>query len=319
METCQRPAVDPDRELDPAEATWLVVGRDPALARVVATLPVDPAVHGPGAEAWPVAARDLAVGPRQVIWGTFLICQAAVEAERIVPAQEPLQVVPQRSPPVVLRPISCMTDRQRNPARALEHAQVPATLLPTFHVPALAVVAFNDPRLFPARMVVAFNDPRLVQDKTVVESSDPRLDRVRTAAEFNGPRLDRARTAAESNGPRLVPARMAAEFNVPFAQMAAIDPFDRATVHGQAARDKAAVVRNGNRAIGQIIGPTISMIGTSGTIGAKTTSLRSTTTSATTGAISTVGMTAIGGTITGTLISIGIRTSIGGAGRRLAP
>jgi hypothetical protein len=112
-----------------------VAVRDLARGRVAATLPADLAAHVPAVETWPAAARGLAVGPPQTTWETFLICQGAAEAERIVPAQGPLRVEPRRSLRVVPRPISCITGHQRNPvSRALVQVRVlvPAISPPIF-------------------------------------------------------------------------------------------------------------------------------------------------------------------------------------------
>ena len=130
METCRRLAVAQDQALDLVAATLLVVERDLARGRVVATLPVDRAAHGRAVETWQVVVRALApvrgraVVRRQVIWETFLISPARVVAVRIVLVRvQRLRAARQRSLPVVPHPISCKTDRQLNLALAL----VPAT------------------------------------------------------------------------------------------------------------------------------------------------------------------------------------------------
>jgi hypothetical protein len=333
MEICRRRVVDQEQAHDPVVGILPVAVRDLERGLVVATLPVDPAARGPAVVTWLVAARGLAVGPRQVIWGTFLICQGRAEAVHIVPAPEPLQGVPLRLPPAALRQISCMTGHQRNPAGVPDHARVPVTLPRMFRDLARVEVEFNVPPHYrdkmvvefsvllhdPVRMAAEYSVPRRDQDRMVVEFNVPPRVPDKTAAEFNVPRRDQDRMVAESNVPRHVQVKMVAAFNVQYDPTTAAGFQTAGQIVGRIVPVRAVPGNDGNRATGPIIGPTASMIGTNGTIGARTITSRSTITGATIGVITTIGLITIGGTITIILTSIGTRTLTGGVGRPSAP
>jgi hypothetical protein len=112
---------------------------------------------------------------------------------------------------------------------------------------------------------------------------------------------------------------MAAGFSDPrldLGRMAAVNKFVPATIRGQIVPARAAVGSNGVPAteIGRTIGLAKSMIGTNGTIGARTITSTSTTIGTITGATTTIGLTTTGGMITTIFIGTMAQDSIAGVG-----
>ena len=156
-----------------------------------------------------------------------------------------------------------------------------------------------------------FNVPRHYRDKVVVELNDPRRGPGKTAEEFSVPVLVPVRAAVANSfvlaavtdrfDPirfRPVPVRAAVVFSDPAMAIDRSGP-----IRVRLVPVRAAAGSNGGlvTAIGRTIVPVKSTIGTSGTIGARTITLASTTIGITTGAIMTTGSTTTGGAITTTL------------------
>jgi hypothetical protein len=153
-----------------------------------------------------------------------------------------------------------------------------------------------------------------VRDKPAAEFKGHQLDPDKMAAEFNVHRLGQAKMVAEFSGHQRGRDRTAAEFSVLLAQARMVVGFS-----DRRARDRTAAGSNGDpaTATGPIIAPIGFPTAIDGTTGERITATRFAIIGATIGPITTIGSTTIGGTIITIPISIGTRTSTGGAGRRL--